>query len=92
MQSNHWLYSWKTLLAATILCPPLGLILAWMRPGTRLSRRILNSIYISALAFFYLVEFAGLRVERDGSGMMPLFSFQRHRESHDVVLEHAQRR
>jgi outer membrane protein assembly factor BamB len=87
MQSNHWLYSWKTLLAAAILCPPLGLILAWMRPGTRLSRRILNSIYISALAFFHLYQFAGLRVERDGSGMMPMFYFQKHGESHDAALE-----
>ena len=74
MHSNHWLYSSKTLVLASILCPPLGLVLVWMRPSMRLSRRILNSVYISALAFFYLYQFAGLRVERDGSGMMPMLS------------------
>jgi outer membrane protein assembly factor BamB len=88
MHSNHWLYSWKTLVLASVLFPPLGLVLAWMRPSTRLSRRILNSIYISALAFFYLYRFAGLRVERDGSGMMPMFSFQKGGESHYAELEH----
>ena len=72
MPSNHWLYSWKTLVVASILFPPVGLVLVWMRPSMRLSRRILNSIYISALAFIYLNQFAGLRVERDGSGMMPM--------------------
>jgi len=86
MRSNHWLYSWKTLVVASILFPPLGLILVWMRPSTRLSRRILNSIYVSALAFFYLYQFAWLRVERDGSGM-PMLSFQKGGEAHYAELE-----
>ena len=59
MHSNHWLYSWKTLVLASILFPPLGLVLVWMRPSTRLSRRILNSIYISAFAFFYFISLPG---------------------------------
>src|SRR5262245_24702437 len=87
MRSNHWLYSWKGLILASILFPPLGLVLVWMRPSTRLSRRILNSIYISALSFLYLYQFVGLRVERDGSGMMPMFSFQKGGESHYAKLE-----
>ncbi len=87
MHSNHWLYSWKTLVLASILFPPLGLALVWMRPSTRLSRRILNSIYISALGFFYLYQFAGLRVERDGSGMMPMLSFEKGGDAHYAELE-----
>jgi outer membrane protein assembly factor BamB len=87
MHSNHWLYSWKTLVLASILFPPLGLVLVWLRPSTRLSRRILTSIYISVLAFFYLHQFAGLRVERDGSGWKPMFSFEKGGETHDVALE-----
>jgi len=87
MQANHWLYSWRTLIAASILCPPLGLVLVWMRPSTRLSRRILNSIYISALGFFYLYQFAGLRVERDGSGWKPMFSFEKGDKAHYAELE-----
>jgi outer membrane protein assembly factor BamB len=87
MHSNHWLYSWKTTVLSSILFPPLGLVLVWLRPSTRLSRRILNSIYISLLAFFYLYQFAGLRVERDGSGWKPMFSFEKGGEAHDVALE-----
>jgi outer membrane protein assembly factor BamB len=87
MHSNHWLYSWKTLVLASILFPPLGLALVWMRPSARLSRRILNSIYISALGFFYLYQFAGLRVERDGSGMMPMLSFEKDGDAHYAELE-----
>ncbi|MCI0417951.1 MAG: PQQ-like beta-propeller repeat protein [Acidobacteria bacterium] len=87
MQAHHWLYSWKTMVLASVLFPPLGLILVWTRPSTRLSRRILNSIYISALTFFYLYRFVGLRVERDGSGMMPMFSFQKSGEAHYAELE-----
>ena len=87
MHSNHWLYSWKTLIAASILFPPLGLVLVWLRPSTRLSRRILNSVYIGLLAFFYLHQVAGLRLERDGSGWKPMFSFEKGGEGHDAVLE-----
>ena len=87
MHSNHWLYSWKTLVLASILFPPLGLVLVWLRPSSRLSRCILNSIYISLLAFFYLYQFAGLHVERDGSGWKPMFSFEKGGEAHDVALE-----
>jgi outer membrane protein assembly factor BamB len=87
MHSNHWLYSWKTLVLSSFLFPPLGLILVWMHPSTRLSRRILNSIYISTLACFYLYQFAGLRVERDGSGMMPMLSFRKGGEAHYTELE-----
>jgi len=86
MHSNHWLYSRKTLIVASLLFPPLGLVLVWMRPSTRLSRRILNSLYITALGFFYLYQFAGLRVEREGSGM-PRLSFQKGDEAHYAALE-----
>ena len=87
MHSNHRLYSWKTLIAASILFPPLGVVLVWIRPSTRLSRRILNSIYVSALGFFYLYQFAGLRVERDGSGWKPMIHFEKGSEAHDAALE-----
>ncbi len=87
MHSNHWLYSWKTLVLASILFPPLGLVLVWMRPSTRLSRRILNSIYISALAFFYLYQFAGLRCGTGWQWLMPMLSFEKGGEAHYADLE-----
>jgi outer membrane protein assembly factor BamB len=86
MPSNHWLYSRKTMILAAILFPPLGLALIWMRPSLRVSRRILNSIYTCALGFFYLYLFAGLRLERNGSGI-PILSFQKSGEAHYAELE-----
>ena len=86
MHSTHRLYSWKTLILASILFPPLGLVLVWMRPSTRFSRRILNSIYISALGFFYLYQFAGLRIGRNGSGI-PTLAFEKGGNAHYAELE-----
>jgi outer membrane protein assembly factor BamB len=86
MQSDHWLYSWKTMVLAAILFPPLGLALIWMRPSTRVSRRVLNSIYTCALGCFYLYQFAGLRLERNGSGV-PMLSFMKSGEAHYAELE-----
>ena len=87
MQKAHWLYSWQAIILAALLFPPLGLVLLWMRPSTRLSRKILNSVYISALGVFYLYRFFGLRAEIDGSGIFPMFSFQRKDEAHYADLE-----
>lgn len=87
MPASHWLYSWKTIVILSILFPPLGFVLIWLRPSTRLSRRILNSIYVSILAIFYLHRFAGLRIERDGSGMMPILTFQKSSEVNYAELE-----
>jgi outer membrane protein assembly factor BamB len=87
MQKDHWLYSWKTIVLASLLFPPLGLVLLWMRPSTTVSRKILNSVYISALGIFYLYRFFGLRAETDGSGIFPMFSFQRKDDAHYTYLE-----
>ena len=86
MHSNQCLYSWKTTVLSSLLVPPLGLVLVWLRPSTRLSRRILNSIYISLLAFFYLYQFAGLRIGRNGSGI-PTLSFEKGGNAHYAELE-----
>jgi outer membrane protein assembly factor BamB len=87
MQTPNWLHSWKTIILTGILLPPLGLVLLWVRPSTRVSRKILSSIYIAALATFYLYHFFGLHAEFDGSGIVPIFSFQRKDEAHYVDLE-----
>jgi outer membrane protein assembly factor BamB len=87
MKTLHWLYSWKTILLAAVIFPPLGLILVWLRPSTRLSRRVLDSVYICALGVFYLYRFFGLQVELDGTGMLPIFSFQKKNEAHYADLE-----
>ena len=84
--TQPWYRSLRVLLLASFLMPPVGLILQWLRPGTRLGRKILNSIYITLLGFAYLYLFFGLRLEFDGTGVYPVLSFHRP-ESHYTALE-----
>src|SRR5712692_159102 len=74
MESKRWYRSWTLLLIACLLLPPIGLVLLWTRRGTRVGWRLLASLPIAALTFFYLLRL-GLHVELDGSGIRPLFSF-----------------
>ncbi len=71
---------------AAILLPPLGLLLVWIRPGIRIGRRILSSIYLTMIGGLYLFLFFGLRVEFDGTGIYPILSFYKP-ESHYAALE-----
>lgn len=87
MQISPFLYSWKSIILSALLFPPLALGLAWVRPATRLSRKILTSIYVGVLSTFYLYYFFGLHAEVDGSGKMPILSFRRRNESHYAALE-----
>ena len=84
--TQPWYRSLKVLLFTSLLMPPVGLILQWLLPGTRMGRRILNSIYITLLAFAYLYLFFGLRLEFDGTGVYPIVSFYKP-ESHYAALE-----
>src|SRR5438445_12642155 len=84
--TQPWYRSLTVLLLACILIPPAGLILQWFRPGMRTGRKILNSIYITLLAFAYLYLFFGLRLEFDGTGVYPIVSFYKP-ESHYAALE-----
>src|SRR5437867_2417315 len=86
MTSSHWYRSWSALLLVSLLLPPLGLILLWMRPGTRTPRKILGSLLLGILGVVYLHKFFGLRMEMDGTGVRPILSFHRP-ESHYTALE-----
>ncbi len=87
MNIPPWVRSWKSILATSLLFPPLALILVWARPATRLSRKIFTSIYIALIFVLYLRFFFGLHMEVDGSGVMPMLSFQRKDEAHYAFLE-----
>jgi len=91
MTSSYWYRSWPALLLASLLLPPLGLILLWMRPGIRIPRKILGSLLLAILGVAYLHKFFGLRMEMDGTGMRPILSFSR-RESHYAALEENRQR
>ena len=91
MTSSHWYRSWPAQLLASLLLPPLGLILLWMRPGTRTPRKILGSLLLAILGVAYLHKFFGLRMEMDGTGIRPILSFSRP-ESHYTALEENRQR
>ena len=81
MLSSYW-----AVLIAALLFPPAGLALLWMRAGTPLRRKVMDSILICCWGVGYLVLFFGLKFQFDGSGMRlhPVFY---NRESHDAELE-----
>src|SRR5437867_12514821 len=74
MAPQPWYRSSAALLLTSLLLPPIGLLLLWTRRGTRAGWKLLGSLLIAALTFFYLLRL-GLHVELDGSGIRPLFSF-----------------
>jgi outer membrane protein assembly factor BamB len=86
MQATPWYRSLAALIVVSVLLPPLGLVLIWARPGTRLPRKILDSLYVTILGVVYLHYFFGLRIELDGTGIYPIFSFY-NPESHFTELE-----
>jgi outer membrane protein assembly factor BamB len=76
---------WPFVLASLVF-PPAGLVLLWLRPGIRLGRKIMNSVVIAVWGVAYLVLFFGLHFQLDGSGMRPILTFY-NREAHYANLE-----
>jgi outer membrane protein assembly factor BamB len=70
MAHSLWL-----VLAASVLAPPVGLVLLWRRSGTLLKDKIFGSIVIGIWSVAYLMVFFGLRFPTDGSGMRPIPTF-----------------
>jgi outer membrane protein assembly factor BamB len=63
------------ILAASLVLPPVGLILLWLRQGTSVFRKILGSLAILLVGVAHLFLFYGLHMEFSG-GIRPVFSFQ----------------
>ena len=84
--SRSWYRSSLTLIAASLLFPPAGLVVLWSRAQTGILKRILGSVPIAALGLAHLFLFYGLRMEVDGSGITPIFSFH-NPDSHYRQLE-----
>jgi len=76
----------RLLLLIALALPPLGILLLWTRRGVGFSRRLLGSLALVLLSLVYLRVFFGLRMEMDGTGMRPVFSFGGG-ESHYTELE-----
>src|SRR4051795_7453919 len=69
------LHSIWSVLAASILLPPAGLVLLWLRSGVRVKDKVFGSIVIGMWSVVYLMLFFGLRFPLDGSGMRPIPTF-----------------
>ena len=86
MQPSRWHGSPVTLLLASLVLPPLGLIILWVRPKRGVVWKLAGSLVLAVWAVVYLYLFFGLRMEVDGSAVRPIFSFYKP-ESHYAALE-----
>ncbi len=77
MRPSAWHRSPTALLLAAVALPPVGVVLLWLYSGARTSTKVLRSVLIGAWTVTALVLFFGLRFEMDGSGVRPLFKFDR---------------
>ena len=75
-----------TLLLATAILPPAGLVLLWLRSSTKLRDKIFGSICIAVWSVTYLSLFFGLKFQMDGSGMWPIVTYY-DPEKHYAELE-----
>ena len=63
------------ILAASLILPPAGLILLWLRKGTSVFRKSLGSLAIVMVGVAHLFLFYGMHMEFSG-GIGLVFSFQ----------------
>src|ERR1035437_1967338 len=63
------------ILAASLVLPPAGLVLLWLRKGTSVFRKSLGSLAIAMVGVAHLFLFYGLHMEFSG-GIGLVFSFQ----------------
>ena len=63
------------ILAASLVLPPAGLVLLWLRKGTSVFRKGLGSLAIVVVGMAHLFLFYGLHMEFSG-GIRPVFTFQ----------------
>ncbi|HXV62303.1 MAG TPA: PQQ-binding-like beta-propeller repeat protein [Vicinamibacteria bacterium] len=83
---NVWL-----LLVIAFLVPPLGIVLLWARSRASVTVKLLGSLALLVLSFVHLHWLFGLRVEVDGTGARPIFSFAA-RDRHYEALERSRAR
>jgi len=83
-----WYRSTVALILSVLVFPPLGLVLLWMRPKTGVLRRVFGSLVILVIGVVHLFAFYGLHVEMDGTGMKPIFSFQKPSVQQQRLEEH----
>ena len=58
-ESTAWYHSWPLVLAATVVFPPLGLVLLWTRRGTDMQLKVLGSLAVVLLCAGYAYALFG---------------------------------
>jgi outer membrane protein assembly factor BamB len=85
-----WYQSNKAVLAACLLFPPAGLVFLWSKPRLRWWKRAALSLPVIAIGFAHLVYLYGLRIEVDGTGIKPIFSFRSPEANMAALEQHRQ--
>ncbi len=67
MKPDSWYGSRHALLISSVLVPPVGLVLLWVRSGTGAFRKLFGTAPILLLGIFYFHLIFGIHVEFDGS-------------------------
>jgi outer membrane protein assembly factor BamB len=91
MPSKPWYQNTTILLIASLVLPPLGIILLWMRPEMRVFRKLVFSAALGVYFVGHLVWFYGMNLELAGSGTKPILNFS-DLQSHYDRLEDPSRR
>ena len=88
----HSKFSWRSSRAAfwgaTLLAPPLGLIILWTRPRPGFLRRLAGSVALISLTLVYLYFFLGMRLQTAGTGAPTIVTFETGDERFRAVDEH----
>ena len=88
MGNQPWYRSLTALLLSSLLLPPLGFILLWIRRGLGVFRKLLGTAFLAVLTIAHLHFFFGLRLELDGTGMRPIFSFHSPSSHYNKLEKH----
>lgn len=95
-QSLPWYRTWLGVLGTSVVLPPLGLILLWIRPFKRgvagvllgLVGRLALSALLVALTLAYLVRLGFLHIEASGAGVIPIFSTINPKKDQEALEKH----
>jgi len=95
-QSLPWYRTWLGALGISVVLPPLGFILVWMRPFKAgvmrilmgLAGRLALSALLAILTLTYLVRLGFLHVEASGAGIIPIFSTIDPKADQDALEKH----
>ncbi len=99
IQDLPWYRTWLGALGISVVLPPLGFLLVWMRPlesGVArlllgLAGRLALSALLAVLTLVYLVRLGLLHVEASGAGVIPMFSAIDPRAGQEALEKHRAR-